>query len=434
MHRPSTPWHPAAFAVIALMAGTTYASEPQSVAPTSTEPVTLPTLAEAREILQTAAERDRERFKDLTFEAFKARVYREPFPDGKFIVNGDTPIAEEKQLQEFFENQVLKKPPLVENELIVHQVGGLDAIWNSATKRQLTYCVSQAFGNRHSQVVADLAAATGAWEAVADVDFAHLQEEDNRCNATNTAVVFDVRPVNVNGDYLARAFFPNEPRRSRNLLIDESSFRLPAGDKLTLVGILRHELGHALGFRHEHTRPTAGACFEDSDWRPLTDYDPFSVMHYPQCNGLGDWTLTLTERDRNGAACMYGPASGFSVDAAVCTPASPVTPPPVATTQIKTFGPDSVGLREEKRYGPFRVAPGTRFEAVMMGGSGDPDLYVRFGAEPETFAYDCRPYLSGPDERCTLDVPADQIAALIMVRGYRPGEYELKVTHTAPAQ
>src|SRR5213075_1563217 len=101
-----------------------------------------------------------------------------------------------------------------------------------------------------------------------NVDFIHVAAQDSNCTATNTAVVFDVRPVNVNGQYLARSFFPNEPRSARNVLIDESSFALDPGGKLQLVGILRHELGHTLGARHEHTRPESGTCFEDSDWHP----------------------------------------------------------------------------------------------------------------------------------------------------------------------
>lgn len=65
------------------------------------------------------------------------------------------------------------------------------------------------------------------------------------------------------------------------MLIDRAALSLPPG-KLTLEGILRHELGHTLSYRHEHTRPEAGKCFEDADWKPLTSYDGFSVMHYPQ--------------------------------------------------------------------------------------------------------------------------------------------------------
>lgn len=56
-------------------------------------------------------------------------MYREPFAGGKYIVNGDTPIVNEKQLHEFFITQVKQKPVLqpteLMRELIVHQVGGL---------------------------------------------------------------------------------------------------------------------------------------------------------------------------------------------------------------------------------------------------------------------------------------------------------------------
>ena len=74
---------------------------------------------------------------------------------------------------------------------------------------------------------------------------------------------------------------------------------------LTATGTLRDELGHILGFRHEHTRPEAGVCFEDNNWRALAKYDSASVMRYPVCNGTntGDWVLT--DLDGKGAAKLY---------------------------------------------------------------------------------------------------------------------------------
>ena len=121
------------------------------------------------------------------------------------------------------------------------------------------------------------------------------------CNTRNNNVLFSVEPVNTT-QYIARAFFPSTAKRSRNVLIDDSiwtSGNWEPGD------ILGHELGHTLGFRHEHTRPEAGTCFEDNNWRPLTPYDTKSIMHYPQCNG-GSSDLEFQASDAAGVRALYG--------------------------------------------------------------------------------------------------------------------------------
>jgi serine protease len=61
---------------------------------------------------------------------------------------------------------------------------------------------------------------------------------------------------------------------------------------------------------------------------------------------------------------------------------------------------------------------------------GDPDLYVRFDQDPATNAYDCRPYLTGAEETCSLDVPANATTAHVGVRGYSAAHYSLTVTRT----
>jgi len=42
----------------------------------------------------------------------------------------------------------------------------------------------------------------------------------------------------------------------------------------------------------------------------------------------------------------------------------------------------------------------------IAGGSGDADLYVRFGSAPTDATYACRPYLSGNNETCTINAPS----------------------------
>jgi hypothetical protein len=41
----------------------------------------------------------------------------------------------------------------------------------------------------------------------------------------------------------------------------------------------------------------------------------------------------------------------------------------------------------------------------ISGGSGDADLYTRFGAQPTSSSYDCRPYKNGNNENCTVANP-----------------------------
>lgn len=45
-------------------------------------------------------------------------------------------------------------------------------------------------------------------------------------------------------------------------------------------------------------------------------------------------------------------------------------------------------------------------EVSISGGSGDADLYMRYGSQPTTSAYDCRPYLSGNNETCSFNNPS----------------------------
>ncbi len=388
---------------------------------------------ESMATLKRNAKEQRAQWQGKTFEDFERSVYKESGERGKYIVNGDTPIADRKHLREFFEENIKKEPPQTQpGHLAVMMAGGQQAVWNTTQKKQLTYCVSPAFGARQQAVVDAVQGATGAWSAVADVAFTHVASEDAHCAPSSTNVVFDVRPVNVNGQYLARAFFPNEPRADRNVLIDESSFHLDPNGKLQLVGILRHELGHSLGWRHEHTRPESGTCFEDTNWKPITAYDRFSVMHYPQCNGGGDWSLTLTSLDKDGAACVYGAAPGFAPNTASClTPAPP--PPPTCVRRTRTYHCQRVAADQDKNYRVFSVSPGSRFDVKMTGAGpspGDPDVYVRFGARPDRAAgsYACRPYLVGANETCSLDAPQGMTKAYVMVHGYEAGSYDLVAT------
>ena len=84
-----------------------------------------------------------------------------------------------------------------------------------------------------------------------------------------------------------------------------------------------------------------------------------------------------------------------------------------------------------KTYPAYQVKAGTTF-TVTMDGTGDPDLYVRWGSAPTTTAYNCRPYIDGPQEQCAITVPSGQSSAYVMVHGYAAATYTIDVSWTAP--
>ena len=342
-----------------------------------------------------------------SWEEFRATVYQETFEDGHFIVNGDIAIKDEKQLYEFWES-------LQQGGLIVNRVGGSDDRWNDTAKLNITYCVSNTFGTNKTRIVNAMNTATAKWESLGNVNFNHITAQDANCTASNTAVVFDVRPVS-GQSYLARAFFPGNPRSSRNVLVDSSAFGNVGWPLENIVG---HELGHTLGFRHEHTRPEAGTCFEDNNWRPLTPYDSASIMHYPQCNGSSQ-NLNWTARDAEGVKALYGAPGG-----------NPPPPPPPGNEQTDSKS-GSVGLGQMVQVSNYAVKVGSTF-TVTMTGSGDPDLYVRWSSSPTTTTFNCRPYIDGPNEQCTLTVPTGVTRGYVAVRGYAAGSYALTIKYTAP--
>jgi PKD repeat protein len=62
-------------------------------------------------------------------------------------------------------------------------------------------------------------------------------------------------------------------------------------------------------------------------------------------------------------------------------------------------------------------AGATNLKFVTSGGTGDADLYVKFGSAPTTTSYDCRPFLSGNAETCNI-AAAQAGTYYVMLRAY----------------
>lgn len=235
------------------------------------------------------------------WEEFRSSATRVVAGRTIYVVEWDRPIESELELRHYYDALQRK------DALIVNLYDGVDDIWYADGTVSLSYCVSDTFDVNKSRAVVEMASATAAWASSINVSFSYVSSQDATCTGDNTNVTFAVMPWDEGG---ACAFVPSgDGCVPRTLVIDfddvDTSYPKIAPN-LTSVGVFRHELGHILGFRHEHARPDGPSRCREYDWRELTVYDQGSVMHYPWCDGVltTDWSLTAL--DVAGATSLYG--------------------------------------------------------------------------------------------------------------------------------
>jgi hypothetical protein len=205
--------------------------------------------------------------------------------------------------------QALAEDPEAERQgLLAIERGGKILRWRRG--KRLAYCVWRpSFGSdaEHDAVVDGMASATSDWEGICGVEFEHIAAKDHDTGLAFGDVDFPVIRQAAGGTTIAMAFFPDDPVKERLVWVFDGYFNTGQGS-FDPVGVLRHELGHVLGFRHEHIRPEAPDLFNPESTEhtvEITEYDPRSVMHYI-APGVGDPRLRFTELDKTGARSVYG--------------------------------------------------------------------------------------------------------------------------------
>jgi xanthomonalisin len=94
------------------------------------------------------------------------------------------------------------------------------------------------------------------------------------------------------------------------------------------------------------------------------------------------------------------------------------TPPPTNVLQNGVAVTGLAAAQNGKLNYTVAIPSGaTNLKIAISGGTGDADLYVKFGSAPTTSSYNCRPYVTGNTESCSFASPQTG-TYYVMLNGY----------------
>jgi hypothetical protein len=241
----------------------------------------------------------------------------QPLPAGGWLVEGDILAAD---LEGMSDEAVSGGPGF---RSAVKCGPALDRVWDVGRKLALTYCLGEfADVTLRAHTEQALRPATGQWERATGINFIHRAELDgtSECRAP-AAVAFVVHQGDADcgarGCPLASASFPPATGDAASLVVYPEALQ---SELYTIETVLLHELGHLLGFVHEHSRfeQEAEICVDaaSTEFRGLTYPDPASVMGDARCPGISPAATRgrLSAGDRLGAWILYGLPRARRVD------------------------------------------------------------------------------------------------------------------------
>ena len=103
-------------------------------------------------------------------------------------------------------------------------------------------------------------------------------------------------------------------------------------------------------------------------------------------------------------SCTGGCGAGIVDALAAVNAALGTTPPPPTNTLSNGVAVTGLAASTGASLNYTMVVPSgaSSLSFVMSGGTGDADMYVKFGSAPTDTVYDCRPYAAGNAETCNI--------------------------------
>jgi hypothetical protein len=151
--------------------------------------------------------------------------------------------------------------------------------------------------------------------------------------------------------------------------------------------------------------PTA-ALGAGLDLYPKTGQLQGTAIDYTPFTGFLDYDRDFNSRSR--VATYRGAYSGDGVNPG-WTPALAIKPQASTTGVLQNGVPVTgiAGAQGSQQFWTLSVPSGmANLQFQTSGGTGDVNLYVRYGSPPTLTTWDCRPFLTGNSETCSFASPA----------------------------
>ncbi|MEO8274857.1 MAG: pre-peptidase C-terminal domain-containing protein [Thermoanaerobaculia bacterium] len=150
--------------------------------------------------------------------------------------------------------------------------------------------------------------------------------------------------------------------------------------------------------------------------RSTTSGGPYTSVGSAAASPFADSGLTCNTTyyyvvSASNGSCSSANSTQASVTTAACTGGGSVLSNGVPVTGI------SGALNSQQNWTMPVPAASSALKFQISGGTGDADMYVRFGAAPTLTTYDCRPYVSGNAEVCNFATPSTG-TYYVMLNGY----------------